>query len=73
MTCHVEGGIGPFAMNSHQMIQGWAPMIRDVIMTKRMPPMQVDPNVREWVNAGNVPVEDIQTLIHWINAGAPRT
>ncbi len=70
--CHVEGGIGPFAMNSHMMIQGWSPMIREVIMTGRMPPMQVDPTVREWVNAGNLPVEERQKLIHWINAGSPR-
>jgi hypothetical protein len=70
--CHVEGGIGPFAMNSHMMIQGWSPMIRETIMTGRMPPMQVDPTVRHWVNAGNVPVEERQKLIHWINAGSPR-
>ena len=70
--CHVEGGIGPFAMNSHMMIQGWSPMIREVIMTGRMPPMQVDPTVRHWTNSGNIPVEERQKLIHWINAGSPR-
>ena len=70
--CHVEGGIGPFAMNSHMMIQGWSPMIREVIMTGRMPPMQVDPTVRHWTNAGNIPIEERQKLIHWINAGSPR-
>ncbi|HBN15115.1 redoxin domain-containing protein [Pseudohongiella sp. SYSU M77423] len=70
--CHVEGGIGPFAMNSHMMIQGWSPMIKEVLMTKRMPPMQVDPTVRTWINAGNMPVEERQILVHWINAGSPR-
>lgn len=39
--CHREGGIGPFAMNSHLMLQGWSPMIREVLMTKRMPPMRL--------------------------------
>ncbi|MDP2283194.1 MAG: redoxin domain-containing protein, partial [Pseudohongiella sp.] len=70
--CHVEGGIGPFAMNSHMMIQGWSPMIREVIMTGRMPPMQIDPSGREWTNAGNLPVIERQKLIHWISAGSPR-
>jgi len=70
--CHIDGGIGPFAMNSHQMVQGWSPMIREVVMTGRMPPMQVDPDIREWFNAGNMPIEDTQKLIHWIDAGAPR-
>lgn len=70
--CHVEGGIGPFAMNSHMMIQGWSPMIREVVMTNRMPPMQVDPAVKSFTNSGNMPVEERQKLIHWINAGSPR-
>ena len=70
--CHIEGGIGPFAMNSHQMVQGWSPMMREVIMTKRMPPMSVDPEIRSFENARTLSVEDAQTLIHWINAGAPR-
>lgn len=70
--CHIEGGIGPFAMNSHQMVQGWSPMMREVIMTKRMPPMSVDPTIRSFENARTLSVEDTQTLIHWINAGAPR-
>ncbi|MBU2099260.1 MAG: redoxin domain-containing protein [Gammaproteobacteria bacterium] len=70
--CHVEGGIGPFAMNSHMMIQGWSPMIREVIMTGRMPPMQIDPSIREFTNSGNIPVEERQKLVHWINAGSPR-
>lgn len=70
--CHVEGGIGPFAMNSHMMIQGWSPMIREVIMTNRMPPMQVDPAVKSFSNSGNIPTEERQKLVHWINAGSPR-
>lgn len=72
VVCHVEGGIGPFAMNSHQMVQGWSPMIREVLMTKRMPPAQVDPNIRHFDNARNLSVAEVQTLVHWINAGSPR-
>ena len=70
--CHIDGGIGPFAMNSHQMIQGWSPMIREVLLTKRMPPAQVDPTIRHFDNARNMPDEEVQTLVHWIDAGAPR-
>ncbi|MDP1933197.1 MAG: redoxin domain-containing protein [Gammaproteobacteria bacterium] len=70
--CHIDGGIGPFAMNSHQMIQGWSPMIREVLLTKRMPPAQVDPSIRHFNNARNMPDEEVQTLVHWIDAGAPR-
>ena len=37
-TCHREGGVAPFAMDSHTMVQGWSPMIREVLLTRRMPP-----------------------------------
>lgn len=72
VSCHIEGGIGPFAMNSYQMIQGWSPMIREVLMTKRMPPAQVDPNIRHFSNARNLEPEEMQLLVHWIDAGSPR-
>jgi len=72
VVCHVDGGIGPFAMNSHQMVQGWGPMIREVLMTKRMPPSQVDPAIQHFDNARNMSIVEVQTLVHWINAGSPR-
>ncbi len=40
--CHREGGIAPFAMDNSLAVQGWSPMIREVVMTKRMPPGQID-------------------------------
>lgn len=70
--CHNEGGIGPFAMNSYNMMKGWSPMIREVLMTKRMPPMQVDPNVMHFSNARYISDKDLQTLVHWVDAGSPR-
>lgn len=70
--CHVEGGIAPFAMDSHTMLQGWSPMIREVLLTRRMPPAQVDPNVRHFSNARYMSAAELQTLVHWIDAGSPR-
>ena len=71
-SCHREGGIGPFAMDSHLMLQGWSPMIREVLLTKRMPPTQVDPDIGHFENARYMTEDDLQTLVHWIDAGAPR-
>ncbi|GAB1258786.1 redoxin domain-containing protein [Aurantivibrio plasticivorans] len=70
--CHREGGIGPFAMNSHIMLKGFAPMIKEVLLTKRMPPMQVDPHVNSFTNANYMSDQELQTFVHWIDAGAPR-
>ena len=70
--CHTEGGIGPWAMSSYQMVQGFAPMIREVLRTDRMPPWNADPNVGQFIHDMSLQPEEIKTLVHWIEAGAPR-
>ncbi|MDP2140322.1 MAG: redoxin domain-containing protein [Gammaproteobacteria bacterium] len=69
-TCHRDGGIAPFALDSHAMVQGWSPMIREVLMTKRMPPGQIDPHVGNFTNDYVLSVEEQQTLIGWIESGS---
>jgi mono/diheme cytochrome c family protein len=71
-SCHRKGGIGPFALDNHMTVKGFGPMIKEVLLTKRMPPMQVDPHVNHFTNANYMSDEDLQTLLHWIDAGAPR-
>lgn len=70
--CHREGGIAPFAMNNKQAVQGWSPMIREVVMTKRMPPGQIDNKVgHKMANEMNLADAEIQKLVRWVNAGSP--
>ncbi len=70
--CHTEGGIGPWAMSSYEMVKGFAPMIREVIRTDRMPPWHADPAFGHFLNDKSLTGEEIKTLVHWIEAGAPR-
>lgn len=70
--CHRQGGVGPFAMDSHIMMMGWSPMIREVLLNKRMPPTQVDPYVGHSEDARYLSKQELQTLVHWIDAGAPQ-
>jgi peroxiredoxin len=72
VACHSEGAIGPFAMNSYEMVKGFSPMIREAIRTDRMPPYNADPHVNKFAGGMNMSTKDQQTLIHWIEAGAPR-
>ena len=72
VACHNQGGVGPFAFDSYVMVLGWSPMIREVLLNKRMPPMQVDPDIGYSDNARYLPTDQLQTLVHWIDAGAPR-
>jgi AhpC/TSA family protein len=72
VTCHREGGVGPWAMTSYESILGFAPMIREVIRNKRMPPWHADPHYGNFVGQRSISNEDAKTLVHWIEAGAPR-
>jgi hypothetical protein len=72
VTCHRAGGIGPFAMTSHAIVQGFSPMIREVIRTRRMPPWHADPHVGTFEGDRSLTLEEAQTLVHWIDAGAQR-
>ena len=72
VACHREGGIGPWAMSEYRMIQGFAPMIREVVRTKRMPPWHADPEIGHWQGDAGLSDEETAQLLAWIEAGAPR-
>ena len=72
VKCHHVGGIAPWAMTEHAMVQGWSRMMKEVLLTRRMPPGQLDPHVgRPIQEAAGLSPEELQTLVHWIDAGAP--
>ncbi len=52
------------------MVRGFAPMICKVIRTKRMPPWHAGPHVGTWKGDRSLSVDQVQTLTHWIEAGA---
>jgi peroxiredoxin len=72
VTCHAEGGIAPFAMNSYDVVKGFAPMIRESVRTDRMPPYFADPHIGTFKNDQALTAKELKTLVHWIEAGAPR-
>ena len=71
-ACHVTGGIAPWAMSEYLMVKGFAPMIREVLRTRRMPPWHLDPEVGEWQHDASLSTEDRATILAWVEAGAPR-
>ena len=72
VSCHREGGIGPWAMSDYNMVRGFSLMIREVVRTQRMPPWHADPHVGEFSNDRSLSNDEIRTLVHWVEAGAPR-
>ena len=72
VSCHRPGGIGPWAMTEYNMVRGFAPMMREVLRTQRMPPWHADPAYGHFKNDRSLTPEQTSTLVHWIEAGAPR-
>jgi peroxiredoxin len=67
--CHRAGGIGPFPMTDYHSIKGWAPMIREVIRTRRMPPWKFDGRYGPYIDHHVLKVEDVRRLIRWVDQG----
>ena len=73
VSCHRDGAIAPWSMSSHAMVKGWSPMMREVVMTRRMPPGQIDNHVgKPLKDVAGLSVEEQQKLIQWIDQGAPK-
>lgn len=72
VSCHLKGGIGPFAMDSYEVVKGFAPMIRETVRSRRMPPYFADPHIGSFKNDQGLTAEESKTLVHWIEAGAQR-
>jgi len=68
--CHIEDGLAPWAMNRHLMVMGWSPMIRETVITRRMPPGQLDGEVGAWQATHELTPQEQALLVHWIDTGA---
>ncbi|MHC4846168.1 MAG: redoxin domain-containing protein, partial [Planctomycetota bacterium] len=71
-VCHREGGIGPWSLSDHDTVRGWSAMMRETILTRRMPPWHADPHIGRFANDRSLSPAQSRTLLDWIDAGAPR-
>lgn len=69
LPCHASGKVLP-TLDSYEKLRGWGPMIRETIMTERMPGPRVDPRYGRFKGAWGA--EDAKLLLDWLAAGAPR-
>lgn len=73
VPCHSDGNIGPFALDGYRQAKGWSSMMREVLMTKRMPPWHADPHYSTFSNDKSLTTDETRTLIAWIDGGSPRS
>jgi hypothetical protein len=70
VSCHSEGGVGPFAMSSYREVAGWADMMQETIRTERMPPWHADREYGTFHNSLGLSVEEERILLAWFEQGA---
>jgi peroxiredoxin len=70
--CHREGEIAPFSLIDYDEVAGWADMISEVVHDRRMPPWHATKEHQVFANDRTMSQEEIDTLIAWAEAGAPR-
>lgn len=71
--CHQPGQIGPMALTNYEQVRRYARRIRDLVSTREMPPYHYDSDVgiQELQGDWRLSQADINTVVNWIDAGAP--
>jgi hypothetical protein len=72
VTCHVKDGVAPFAFTSYDVVKTMAPMIREAMRTKRMPPFHADRHGATFKNDMSLSDAQLLTIVNWIETGAAR-
>ena len=56
---------------TYESTRPWAKAMKAAIVTRKMPPWFADPHTGKWANDRTLPDSAKQTLVAWVDAGAP--
>ncbi len=70
-TCHVEGGVGPFPLDTYETAVEVAERMREVTADRIMPPFLADNSgaCNTWSNYRGLTDEEIATIDAWVRGG----
>lgn len=72
-SCHNPSGVGPMQLITYEQVRPWAPLIKDRVSKRIMPPWHVARNVgiQEFKNDVSLTDDEINLIVNWADAGAP--
>ena len=72
--CHQPTGIAPMSLLTYREVRPWARSIRDRVERRLMPPWHLDTTVgiQDFKNDISLTQEEIDTVVRWVDAGAPQ-
>ena len=72
-VCHRAGGIGPMDLVTYENVRMYAPLIKNKVANRLMPPYYYDTDVgiQDLKYDWRLSQEDINTVVAWVDQGAP--
>jgi hypothetical protein len=70
--CHRPGEIAPMSLLTFEEARPWAKSIAKNVAAGEMPPWKINPNHGTFSNDMSLTQLEIDTIVNWVNAGAPR-
>ncbi len=73
-NCHRPGEIAPMSLLSYQEVRPWARAIKTRVASREMPPWHVDKTIgiTKFKDDPSLSDEEIETIVKWVDAGAPQ-
>src|SRR5579871_3590992 len=72
VQCHRAGYIAPMQLETYKQVRPWAKSIAEQVSKRAMPPWFADPEHGKFRNDRHLSDREIQTLVSWVEAGAPK-
>ena len=72
IECHRTGEIAPMSLLTYQEVRPWAKSIRQRVVERQMPPWSADPHFGKFSNDPSLSQKEIDTIVSWVDAGAPK-
>ena len=72
--CHRVGQMAPMSLVTFEEVRPWARAIRTKVIDRSMPPWHIDKTIgiQEFQNDISLTETEIETIVGWVDAGAPR-
>lgn len=71
VSCHVEGGIGPFPLDTYERVRDEAENVTAAVEAGLMPPWLPDDACREYAHGRGLSDEERRVFARWLAAGTP--
>jgi hypothetical protein len=69
--CHRPGEAAPMSFLTYKETRPWAKSIREAVLIRKMPPWFADPHVGKFKNDASLTPVQIDTIVKWVDSGAP--